>query len=138
MKIHFCDLCNESVPQGDLDQGRAFIRKGRVVCAACDRAMSHTSAIAEPTALVMETPPSDVTVVSEVESVPSIAPMHTQPPVIAPVAPPPARTGTGALWVAILALLFAAGATFVLDDHVHTLAGKQEALEKSSEKSNAA
>jgi hypothetical protein len=41
MKIHFCDLCNESVPQVDLDQGRAFIRKDRVICAACDRAMSH-------------------------------------------------------------------------------------------------
>ena len=41
MKIHFCDLCNESVPQVDLEQGRAFIRKDRVICAACDRAMSH-------------------------------------------------------------------------------------------------
>jgi hypothetical protein len=41
MKIHFCDLCNESVPQTDLDEERAFIRKGRVVCATCDRSMSH-------------------------------------------------------------------------------------------------
>ena len=37
MKIHFCDLCNESVPQTDLDEERAFIRKGRVICATCDR-----------------------------------------------------------------------------------------------------
>ena len=39
MKIHFCDLCNESVPQNDLDQGRAFMRKGRVICATCDDLM---------------------------------------------------------------------------------------------------
>jgi len=39
MEIHFCDICNESVPQADLDQGRAFVRKGRVLCAKCDRAM---------------------------------------------------------------------------------------------------
>ena len=24
MKIHFCDLCNESVPQADLDQGSLY------------------------------------------------------------------------------------------------------------------
>ena len=44
MKIHFCDLCNESVPQSDLDQGRAFMRKGRVICAKCDQIMSGPSA----------------------------------------------------------------------------------------------
>lgn len=44
MKIFFCDLCNESVPQGDLDEGRAFLRKGRVVCATCDRLMSAQEA----------------------------------------------------------------------------------------------
>lgn len=41
MRIYFCDLCNESVPQGDLDHGLAVIRKGRVVCLRCERAMSH-------------------------------------------------------------------------------------------------
>ena len=44
MKIHFCDLCNESVPQTDLDEGRAFLRKGRVICLACDRSMSALEA----------------------------------------------------------------------------------------------
>jgi len=39
MKIHFCDLCNESVPQSDLDEGRSFLRKGRVICAKCDQIM---------------------------------------------------------------------------------------------------
>lgn len=37
--IHFCDLCNESVPQSHLDTGLAFLRKGRVVCATCDALM---------------------------------------------------------------------------------------------------
>lgn len=41
MEIHFCDLCNESVPQADLEQGRASVHKGRIVCEACNRAMSH-------------------------------------------------------------------------------------------------
>ena len=48
MRIHFCDLCNESVPQSDLDEGRAFLRKGRVVCARCDRSMSHGPEAAGP------------------------------------------------------------------------------------------
>jgi putative sterol carrier protein len=43
MDVHFCDICNESVPQRDLDQGRAFLRKGRVVCAACDLSMGGGS-----------------------------------------------------------------------------------------------
>ncbi len=41
MEIRFCDICNESVPQSDLDQGKAYIRKGRVVCATCEVSMSH-------------------------------------------------------------------------------------------------
>jgi len=40
MKLYFCDLCNESVPHSDLEVGKAFIRKSRVVCASCDEAMS--------------------------------------------------------------------------------------------------
>jgi len=44
MDIHFCDLCNESVPQSDLEAGRAFLRKGRVVCATCDHLMSTKEA----------------------------------------------------------------------------------------------
>ena len=41
MDIFFCDICNESVPQTDLDRGMAFRRGERVVCAACDKAMSN-------------------------------------------------------------------------------------------------
>lgn len=41
MNIYFCDICNESVPQSDLDGGKAFRRGERVVCASCDQAMSN-------------------------------------------------------------------------------------------------
>jgi len=40
MKIYFCDLCNESVPNGDLENGRALMRNGRVICQACEGAMT--------------------------------------------------------------------------------------------------
>lgn len=41
MDIVFCDLCNESVPLSDLQAGLAVRRGERVVCAACERAMTH-------------------------------------------------------------------------------------------------
>ena len=40
MEIFFCDICNESVPAGDLETGKAYRRGERVVCAPCDRAMT--------------------------------------------------------------------------------------------------
>jgi len=40
MNLHFCDLCNESIPQADLDLGRAVRRNERLICAACEAAMS--------------------------------------------------------------------------------------------------
>ncbi|MBM3989475.1 MAG: HEAT repeat domain-containing protein [Planctomycetes bacterium] len=54
-EIYFCDLCNESVPQLDLDRGHATRQKGRVVCATCHRAMGpalpeSTSATPTPAA----------------------------------------------------------------------------------------
>lgn len=39
--IYFCDVCNESVPQADLDLGRALVVKGRIICSICDRAMTQ-------------------------------------------------------------------------------------------------
>lgn len=39
--IYFCDVCNESVPQADLDLGRALVVKGRIICTLCDRAMTQ-------------------------------------------------------------------------------------------------
>ena len=44
MDITFCDLCNESVPQGDLEKGKAVRRGDRVICAQCEAAMSGEEA----------------------------------------------------------------------------------------------
>jgi len=44
MRVTFCDLCNASVPQADLDRGTAVIRKGRVVCATCEAVMTRDAA----------------------------------------------------------------------------------------------
>src|SRR5262245_29904981 len=40
MNLYFCDLCNESIPQADLDQGRAVRRGERLICSACEAAMT--------------------------------------------------------------------------------------------------
>ena len=91
MEIHFCDLCNESVPQADLEQGRASVHKGRIVCEACNRAMSHE--------------------LSGGRATPGPAP--------GPVASPPARAAGGvgrpALWVAALAMASTAAAIWFTD-----------------------
>jgi len=50
MDLFFCDICNESVPQSDLERGMAFRRGERVVCAACDQAMSNEEEAAQETA----------------------------------------------------------------------------------------
>ena len=43
MDIFFCDICNESVPQSDLDSGAAVRRGERVMCAVCDKVMTMES-----------------------------------------------------------------------------------------------
>jgi hypothetical protein len=78
MDIHFCDLCNESVPQSDLDLGRAFVRRGRVVCASCERAMTH----AVGSASHGEETPSGVAVEVEIEQ--AVAVLSGDPRIEAP------------------------------------------------------
>ena len=48
MNVFFCDLCNESIPQADLELGRAVRRNERLICAACEAAMSSGTARAAP------------------------------------------------------------------------------------------
>jgi len=48
MNVFFCDLCNESIPQADLDLGRAVRRNERLICAACEAAMSGGAPLAAP------------------------------------------------------------------------------------------
>jgi hypothetical protein len=151
MKIHFCDLCNESVPQGDLDEGRALLRKGRVVCAACDRAMSHhdpnvpgagdanandtrasfagSAQGFDPEERTIIWPPGDAAPGMSTSEPPPMyepAPILTSAPPIHS-APAPhvfhARpvTTSSGLWVGLLGLLFTAGAIFVLDERIQII-----------------
>lgn len=121
MKLYFCDLCNESVPHGDLEKGKAFIRKSRVVCASCDEAMSAALKSAEE---------------GKAKAAPGSAPSSQapQPDESKPAESKPAEktpehhTGThrrrraaslelAALWIAVIALLLSAGtAWYALDE----------------------
>lgn len=55
MNLHFCDLCNESIPQADLDQARAVRRGERLICSACEAAMSPVPLHSPPAAIGMGT-----------------------------------------------------------------------------------
>lgn len=46
MELYFCDLCQEAVPQADLDAGRATHVGQRTVCRACHAAMGPGAATA--------------------------------------------------------------------------------------------
>jgi hypothetical protein len=128
MKIHFCDLCNESVPQADLDEGRALLRKGRVVCATCDRSMSHPGA---------EPAPSEVAPAAD--HAPAAQPLATaagSPPtafssILAaeprPESRPEPRQSSAALWVGVLAMAFTAAAIFVQNGRLEEAARENRA-----------
>lgn len=94
MEIHFCDLCNESVPESDLALGRAVRRGERVVCQVCERAMS----------VHLERGPG-----GSGPSAPASAPPRGAVPADAPGQAVP-RTGSSGAVLALVALLFAAGA----------------------------
>lgn len=154
MKIHFCDLCNESVPQAALDSGSARRIKDRVICAACDAAMSHGGAahpeieiahvaplveIAPVPAAPMETParhahdahPRTGHDTVELRLDEHVARPHAAPsPVlVAPVAAP-TRSGSnaGLAWVAGIAIAFTAVSIFVTDDRLARVTRAQSAL----------
>ncbi len=113
MKIHFCDLCNESVPDGDLTAGKAFLRKGRVVCASCDAAMT-----------------------SQEEGAAAGAGRSAAPA----LPPPPVPVGSGAgessrgSWIGVLALLFAAASAWFFSGELSSLRERQEGLRGSMDR----
>ncbi len=46
MKIYFCDLCNESIPQEDLEQNRVTSVRGKMICARCIPSIAGATAAA--------------------------------------------------------------------------------------------
>ena len=157
MEIHFCSLCNESVPQSDLDLGRAFIRRGRVICANCERAMTHESSSAPLGRVRGLGGPSDglsaATVASaRVETVelggakPDTVPSFgwtepVQPPaalIPATTEAPPASRGSSGLVLAMVALIFAAGAAAVLNEQIRDIGERETAVEAVQRRQNQA
>lgn len=114
MKIQFCDLCNESVPEGDLKSGKAFLRKGRVICAVCDSSMGGGSASSQEPVR---------------EDTPAASPRAELPRAAAPeTRPKPARARRAAApggWAAIVLVL-------LLGAYIgHRLRGIEERAERS-------
>lgn len=108
MKIQFCDVCNESVPVADVDEGRAVLRNGRVVCARCEAAMSASAALGSIA-------PAPQAAVELIVAPPRV--LHPPPSLV----PPAPRTASGAplaVALAIVALLAALGGGFFLFDRL--------------------
>jgi hypothetical protein len=143
MDIYFCDLCNESVPQIDLDQGRAWQRGNRVVCSTCERLMSEgaKSVLAARTASAAKsaTMAAAVTGLAVAEREETDASVSTEP---APSASPtrdavPAPRGGGGWFVGVLALLVAGGVAYVGFDRIDATRVALEASDARIEKDRA-
>lgn len=155
MEIHFCSLCNESVPQSDLDLGRAFLRRGRVICAVCERAMTHetgsealkaaaprgmeggqaTAAAVAPAAIETARPSGarPDTVASPVWTEPAVPP----PALIPATTEAPAKSrGSSGLVLAMVALIFAAGGVAVLNEQIRDLGARETQVEAMLRRQN--
>ncbi len=155
MKIHFCALCNESVPQSALDSGAARYVKDRLICATCDAAMSHTAdgahdPVSHPQQVSRGNAPHVPHEVARHVAHPShagvaaLAPAHEQGPHAPYMPPPPVRespaaspsgsntagSNTGLAWVAGLAIGFTALSIFVTDDRLARMGREQAVLQK--------
>lgn len=132
MKIHFCDLCNESVPESDLSAGKAFKRSGRVVCATCDALMSPGSGEGDagraPDATRLSAGVGPGAGRREPRAAAAAGAAAAGPAA-------PASRGAGGLggWVAILALVVAAGSAFHLSGEVGRLTESDAALARGLE-----
>tara|TARA_R110002126_G_scaffold86474_13_gene208771 strand:- start:5504 stop:6688 length:1185 start_codon:yes stop_codon:yes gene_type:complete len=112
MEIFFCDICNESVPEGDLNHGLAYRRGNRVVCAPCDRAMSHADGAGGSVGLL--TKPPKVGTDTEVEA--AAPPIQDRKLALAPTGAGSAASGAGGILIALLVLVFgAAGFALMLE-----------------------
>lgn len=154
MKIHFCDLCNESVPQAALDSGSARLVKGRVICGTCDAAMSHAAAPsvtpgphaqhaphAAPEPHAVHGQHAGESLRPAVRAAGAETAVRPETAVRAPVSGPPApssgavaatpagSSNAGLAWVAGLAIGFTALSIFVTDDRLARMSRSQANLE---------
>jgi len=129
MKIHFCDLCNESVPDSDFAKGKAFLRNGRVICATCEALMSAA-----------EGGPDDATRLSAGVGPgtgrpsgrgPSPAPHSGAPATAAPVAA--AGSGSSGAWIGVVALLVAGAGAWAFSGELQAMEERDSELRGSLE-----
>jgi len=127
MKVHFCDLCNESVPQTDLDAGRAVLRKGRVICARCEALMTAEGEMPEGSRAVPPAPPPPpgITAGAPPATAGAAAPLATAPSSHAHALGPHAahaaarsRGGGAGVGLALIAILLAGGLGFWLSEEI--------------------
>lgn len=128
MKIHFCDLCNESVPQSDLDGGRARVVKGRIVCGSCERAMSLGRE--SEAALLASSPFGAALPAGALPSVPE--PPATQDSTAA-VVPSAAARSWSPVWIASASLLATALAVYVFEQRFEALQESDRVLARELE-----
>lgn len=113
MELHFCDVCNESVPEAHLLEGKAVRRGERVVCAACEAAMSGSAQQRSSAA----GSPASAPVPGAGERPAAAVMTH------APGAHP--RRSSGGLGLALLALLLAGGSTAFFLGEIDDLRSEQ-------------
>lgn len=49
MKIYFCDICNQSIPIKDIDEGAAVAVRQKLICASCNGAVAAATRISQIT-----------------------------------------------------------------------------------------
>ena len=124
MEILFCDLCNESVPQADLEAHLAYYRKGRLICRDCDRAMGGSGEEADRATAPPAAP---------------LGPSREAPPAAGAAAgarpswrggqletvPAPSGGGAGGVVLGLLSIAFAGTAAWLLVERFEALEGAQ-------------
>ena len=125
MKILFCDLCNESVPETDLSGGRAVRLKGRVVCASCEASMGGLAGEASSSPFESPTdPPQSPAVFGAAASAsdPGLGFATASDPGVPPAAPvATADSSSRGLMVGGVALIFSVAIAFHLSGEIETL-----------------
>ena len=129
MDIHFCDLCNESVPASDFSIGRAFRRKGRVVCSQCDAVMGGARPVGAD-ATCPQSPPVSVAPPPVPGSPPASSGFALEPPV------EPARSWSGVMGLmAGTAALVAVGVGGVLVlDRLDGIQGEAQTIRSENQR----
>jgi len=126
MEILFCDLCNESVPQADLEAHLAYYRKGRLICRDCDRAMGGRGE--EPGAAAPASPEAPPPAAASPAREATGARAAWRGVELESVPPPPGGAsggGAGGVVLGLLSIAFAGTAAWLLVERFEALESRQ-------------